>query len=337
VSGSFQVGRHSRFSIGQFENYQPLYFWSWLTLPTGPTDPIPVFDPGTMTISDAVQAASLGSLQPVGADAVAASNAEYYLSSDTDVGYTQGLTQRLTFSAGYAYHRADSPSGVRDYRLQSGSGVLSYALAKGLALRLGYAYTDAKYPTSNAVGSTEFRGSNINAGVDYSKPLSISRRTMLSFSTGTTAVSDGIQTHYDLIGNVNLTHEMGRSWKAGVGYNRGVSFIETFQAPVLADSATASIGGLLQRNIQFEVVAGGSRGDVGYVSANGYTSYYATTGLRFAFTRSLGLTVFYGVFRYSFENGVVLPPFTPRHSNRQTISFSMDFWKPLIQRNRSSS
>ena len=337
VSGSFQVGRHAAFSFGQFENYQPLYFWSWLTLPAGPIDPIPVFDPGTMTISDAVQAVSLGSLQPVAADAVAASNAEYYLASDTDVGYTQGLTQHLTFSASYAYRRSDSPSGVRDFRMQSGSGMLSYAMAKGLALRVGYSYTDTKFPKSSAVGVSDYTGSQINAGVDYSKPLSVSRRTMLSFSTGTSAVSDGVQTHYNIVGNVYLTHEMGRSWMAGVGYNRGVSFIETFQAPVLADSATASIIGLLQRNMQFEVVGGASRGDVGFVTANGYTSYYATTGVRFAFTRNVGLTVFYGVFRYSFENGVVLPPFTPRNSNRQTISFSMDFWKPLIQRNRRSS
>jgi hypothetical protein len=336
VSGSFQVGRHASLTAGQSETYQPLYFWAWLPLSIAPADPTPVFDPASMTINDAVQAASLGVQQPVAADAVAASSADYYLASNTDVAYNQGLTQRLSLNASYAYRRSDSQSGLRDFQAQSATGGLQYSLAKGLGLIFDYTYTDSQYPSATGT-NVGYRGSSINAGVNYDKALSFSRRTRLSFQTGTSAVNDGVQTHYNLIGNVYLTREIGRSWTAGAGYNRAVSYLETFRAPVLSDTASASITGLISRNTQFQALVGASRGDVGYGLANGYRSFYATTGVRFAFTRNVGVSVYYGYFKYDFENGVFLPVAMSRKSNRQTISFSVDFWKPLIQHNRSSS
>ena len=91
----------------------------------------------------------------------------------------------------------------------------------------------------------------------------------------------------------------------------------------------------MSRTTQFSANVGAARGDVGYGSANGYSSFFATSGIRFAFTRNVGLGVYYGYYRYRFENGIVLVPGVSRDSNRQSISFSIDFWKPLIQRNRS--
>jgi Protein of unknown function (DUF3575) len=336
VSASFQVAHHSRLNVSQSETYQPFYFWGFLPTGVAQVEAIPVFDPGTMTIADAVQAASLGLNQPAIADTVAGSNAEYYLDSSTYLGYSQGLTRNLTFDTSLSYTRSDSKSGTRDFKTQSATAGLSYALAKGLALVFAYSYSDSEYPVA-AGQFRSYQGHSINAGVNFNKALSFSRRTTLSFSTGTVAINDSVTTHYDIVGNVQLTHELGRSWSTGVGYYRSVSYVETFVAPVLTDSASGSLDGLISRAMQFQASVGLSRGNVGYGVASEFRSVYASTGLRYALTRNVALSTYYGYYHYDFDSGIVLPLGTPRNSNRQSISFSVEFWHPIIQRNRSKS
>src|SRR5262249_8641160 len=160
---------------------------------------LPQFDPGAMTVGDAVQAASLSQRPPIVADTTAASNVEYYLASETALSFTQGLTRNLTLGAGYGYRRSDSQSQARDFRSHSWSGPLSYAVAKGVAIHGGYGYNDTRYENPTG-GSTDYQGRTIDAGVSYSKALSFSRRTSMSFSTGTAGINDGVQTHYSLTG-----------------------------------------------------------------------------------------------------------------------------------------
>ena len=79
------------------------------------------------------------------------------------------------------------------------------------------------------------------------------------------------------------------------------------------------------------------RGNVGYTVNNTFDTYFASVGARFAITRKTGLSVYYGYYRYSFENGIVLPPGVSNFTNRQSVGFSFDTWLPLIQRNRSAN
>ena len=336
VGGSIQVARHSTFSLTQSETYQPFYLWSWLPTDVAPVEAMPAFDPGTMTITDAVQAASLSTRPPLAADAVSASSAEYYLASDTGVGYTQALAQHLNLELSYGYRRSDSKSGARDYSSQSGSGRLSYNVGKGVALVGGYGYSDTQYSAGNGQ-VVHYQGHLIDGGVNYNKALSFSRRTTLGFQTGLAGVQDGIQTHYSVVGNAQLTHELGRSWSTGLGYARSVSYVETFRAPVLTDSLSGGIGGLINRATQFHASTGVSRGNVGYTVNNTFDTYFASAGARFAISRKTGLSVYYGYYRYSFENGIVLPPGVSSFTNRQSVGFSFDTWLPLIQRNRSAN
>ncbi len=333
AGGSFQIGRHSTVSIHQSETYQPFYFWSAMPMSVTAVDPIPVFDPGTMTIADAVQAASLNLQQPIAADATVGSNAEYYLASETGVGFTQGLTRNLSLDLSYGYRRSDSKSGAQDFSMQSGGGRLGYILGKGLGLHAGYGYSQSVYQLT--VGESRYQGHNIDVGVDYSKALSISRRTTFGFTTGTSGFNDGTTTHYNLVGTAHLTHEMGRTWSAGLAYQRYVAYTETFRAPALTDDFTGSVGGLLSRKTQVQGGVGISRGDVGFTPANNYSSAFASGGARFAINRYSGVSVSYSYYHYLFADDIALAPGLLRHTNRQSISVSIDFWAPLIQHNRS--
>ncbi len=113
--------------------------------------------------------------------------------------------------------------------------------------------------------------------------------------------------------------------------------METFRAPTLTDTLSGGIGGLINRGTQFSASTGVSRGQVGYTVNNTFDTYFASAGARFALTRKAGLSVYYGYYRYSFENGIVLPPGVSNFTNRQSVGFSVDTWVPLIQRNRSAN
>ncbi len=336
VNASMQVGRHSSISFSQTETYQPFYFWSAFPGEIAPVDTTPVFDPGTMTIADAVQATALGIKPLIAADGVVGQEAEYYLDSDTSVGFTQGLSEHLSLTGGYNYRRSDSQSGIRDFESQGGSAHLGYSLGKGLSIGGGFGYSVNDYPRGDGLVD-RYESKTIDGGVNYNKALSFSRRTTLTFSTGMSGVSYGGEVHYGLLGNVQLVRELGRTWSTSVGYSRNVSFSETFRAPVLSDNLFGGIGGLLSRQWQFHASAGASRGDVGYGSANGFQSYVVSTGARYAFMRKAGLSVYYAYYRYSFENGIVLPPGISKFTNRQSFGFSVDTWVPLLQRNRSAN
>ena len=75
---------------------------------------------------------------------------------------------------------------------------------------------------------------SFDVGIDFHKALSLSRRTTLSFGTGTTAFADVNGTHIYATGNATLTRELGRTWFATAAYNRDVSFLSTFREPVLS-------------------------------------------------------------------------------------------------------
>ncbi|HKW01036.1 MAG TPA: hypothetical protein VJN96_14515 [Vicinamibacterales bacterium] len=337
VGLTVQTGRHSSLSLNQSETYQPFFFYTLLPVGVQPVPQEPTFDPANpSSVADASQATILNEGQPVAADAVAAQHADYYLASETDVSYSHELSQRLHMNLGYGYRRSDSQSGIQEFTSQSGAGTLSYSLAKGLSLRGGYTRFVADYPQAGGFVQ-RYTSNNIDAGLGYAKALSISRRTSLSFSTGTSAVSDTSQVHYALTGNVQLTREIGRTWSAGAGYNRGVSFIETFRAPVLADSFNAGIGGLLSRNLQVSSGVGVSRGRVGFTANNNYQSTFVSAGLRYAFSRHLALNGNYAYYRYTMDDSIVLAPGVARQQNRQSFGFSVETWLPLIQRNRSAN
>ena len=335
VGVSYQLGRHSIFSAGQSESYQPLFFYAFLPISVSAAQVSPVFDPGATTIADTAVPPINGN-QPAISDAIVAPTAEYYLASESDVGFTQGLTKDLSLGLAYIYRRSDSQSGQRDFTASNASARLNYIINKGLAAHAGYGYNDSYYAYTGTEPS-RYYGHTVDAGVDYSKRLSFSRRTTFAFSTGTAFINDGVQTHFAVTGNAQLTHEMGRSWVTGLSYVRAVSYVETFRAPALSDSLVAALDGSLSRNVQFGSAVGYTRGNVGFTANNYFNSTFATAGLQVGLTRNWALSVDYAYYRYLFASGVLLPAGMGPNSSRQSIRAAINFWQPLIERRRSAN
>jgi hypothetical protein len=312
VNGGFAISSRMSASVGAQVSHQPLYA---LLLPTLP---------GSFNQAP-------GEIAPLDPSLTARANNHLSFSTSAGLSYLVARHSTLTGSYGRSLSSASISGFSRSLSTQSASGNFNQALAKGLGLNLGYGFSDADYGGLRG----HVHSHSINAGLNYNKALSISRRTSLSFATGSMGVTDLGQIHWVVTGNVQLMREIGRTWSAGIGYARNVSFIEGFTGPVLSDSAFANYGGMINRKLQFTSGVGMSMGGVGFgLPNNGFRSYFGSAGLRVGLTQSVAFSLNYTYSRYTFESGVTLLPGLVSHSNRQSVMVSLNLWEPLFHRAR---
>jgi hypothetical protein len=269
-------------------------------------------------------------------DADFVSSGEYLVAYGAGLSYQRQVSRRTTFSSNYQYRARQSSRQSRQFERHGVGGRLSYAAARGLNLRAGYGYSEARYVTSGVTRRRHL----IDAGADYNRALSISRRTTLSFGTGTTATtrpeSDIDRTRFRLTGNVGLNHEIGRTWNAAIAYSRAVRLDENWPEPVFSDGVTARLGGLISRRVSFQSSARASTGRVGFGERSGFNSYRGAASLNFALSRYAGLGVAYSYYYHRFQEAVTLLPGLPAGIDRHSVRAYVNVWAPLFHRSRRS-
>lgn len=260
-----------------------------------------------------------------------------YLSFLTTAGVSREFSKRTTFSASYHLDRSDTAYGTEPFTSQGASAGFRFSLTRGLGLRAGYGYQQAEY----TLGAEPFRYHNIDLGVDYSKALSFSRRTKLSFSTGSSAINDGSNTRFRAIGGAQLNHEIGRTWDATISYDRSFEFVSTLLQPILYDALTAGVGGLVNRRVRVQTSAQASIGSIGIGDStavdNDFDMYQGNATLSFALSRFLDLGATYSIYRYRFGADAVLPPNVERNVDRQSVSVYLSVWAPVYSRTRRTN
>jgi hypothetical protein len=261
---------------------------------------------------------------------------EDHLNVAGGVALTHALTRRLSLALNYGDSNVTSPSHEFDLSVRSYGGGLSYLLAKGVSARLSYSESTGRF----GVGQTPTTSRGLSGGLDLNRSLSITRRTVLTFSSGLSAFSNPAivngHAQYFLSVQASLAREIGRTWTATVGYNRSASFVETFVQPVFSDVVTAGIGGRLSRRLQVQSSIGESSGNVGLVgsAANQFRTYFASAGLRLDASRTLSVGLDYAYYQYRFASGVQLPPGFGPESDRQSVRVYVSLWAPLMSRGR---
>ena len=102
----------------------------------------------------------------------------------TGVGIDYTLNDRSTAEGYYSLQTSSYASSEFDY-ISQGAGVRYHrGLTRNASLRLGYGFGGARYPNATTSALDRRGVHNIDAGVDYGRALSISRRTHFSFTTG---------------------------------------------------------------------------------------------------------------------------------------------------------
>lgn len=266
-----------------------------------------------------------------------AGSAESYMITTANVGLSHSLSRASSVSFGYTHGRSapTESRGEQSYRgVQAG---YDHELARGLSLRLGYARSVGQYPQATD-GERTVQNQTIDAGVDFTRTLSFSRRTSLAFSTGSAIISDSGATRYDVVGSASLNHEIGRTWTADLSYTRQVDFLAVVREPAFSDSLSATLEGLIARRLSARASAGASRGTIGLSDiTNRYRATQASAGIQVALARSVGLQLDYIYYRYRFDSGAFLPAALGTRLARHAVQASVSLWAPLFHRTRSAN
>jgi hypothetical protein len=305
AAGRLQLMDKPGLAVRQSVNYQPFTFLAGLT---------------TVGISPDI----IEPLTPPEPDFVPVST--HYVNAQSGIDLDTRLSRRLSFNSSYVYRVARRSS--RQTWRQSGATGFTVDLSRNLGLRLGYRYTEAHY--TNRI----FRSHRPDIGLDFRRALSLTRRTSFTFGVGAEATVVSEHTRYRAAGHVDVTHEIGRTWTASGGYQRGTYYIDTLDEPVFGDSASAAVSGLLTRRIQFQAVASAALGNAGFGVQRQYDSYRGSVSLSTALNRFTNIGVDYAYYKYVFDPSIPLDPGVPRDVNRQSIRAHVSFWAPLLNKTR---
>jgi hypothetical protein len=267
---------------------------------------------------------------PVTSDFGFAAVAERNVIASGSLGLTSNFTARSSFVVSvdrYEAHLLDSPE--NDLSSWGGHVGVRHHLTRALGLHLDYGQQQVHYATPDA---PTYTNASIDAGVDYGQTFTFARRTSFSFTTSTSAVRYLDQTHYRLNGSAQLSRGFRRSWSAHTGYSRDTEFRIGFRAPLLTDSITAGVGGLLSLRTKWSTAGGYTRGAIGF-AGSGFNVYSASTRLDVALNRTLGLYGQYSYYRYEIPPGSSDINLLSKLS-RQIATVGLSVWVPIINDTR---
>jgi hypothetical protein len=268
------------------------------------------------------------------------------LRTATTLSLSQQLGRRTTVGLGYNLRTRSiledqsdeeaADSRFRDYRTQAGSLGINHKrpLTKNAELELGYGIRISDRRSGTGEPRTMH---DITAGVNYSRALSFSRRTSLSFGSGSAiAVSDRIDQESDsrtrarLIGHVTLTHEIGRTWNAQVSYSRGFRARDGFDDLYFTDGVRAAIGGLFTQRWSFGASAHSAISSLERSGQNSHRGTAATAQTNYALTSYLALFANYIYYHYRYDEGIPLDGRFPRQLDRQGVKIGLMTSIPLF-------
>jgi hypothetical protein len=224
---------------------------------------------------------------------------------------TSILSRRSSFTASYSLTRIFFVTEHEQQIWQQAAGRFMHQFGKGFAMHLGYTYRVAQMDRN--VAEPVVRAHDLDAGVDYSRALSFSRRTTLGISSGSTLAA--INSHdadagYRLVvtGNARIQHEIGRTWTATVGARRGIDFEAGFHDPFLTNTASVGFGGSPAGRIRLTAFGYFSGGRIG-LQADAPTYTAANLNARVTLSLTRRLTTFGEYFRdrYDLEHAPAVP------------------------------
>jgi hypothetical protein len=162
----------------------------------------------------------------------------------TMAGFSHPWGRRAEVQLRYGFDESRVGSRV-DRRVVTFGGGIRRGLTRSLDLRLGHTMRLVRSEQQSLTPS--LTAHDLDLGVDFHRALSFSRRTSVTFSTGSAVVTTEGLTQYMMTGAAGLQHRIGRTWTAAAGFDRRLNLIEGIPQPVVANGFTTTVGGLLGR------------------------------------------------------------------------------------------
>jgi hypothetical protein len=237
------------------------------------------------------------------------------------------LGTRSSFSVDAGYTKRQSNLVNFDMEVRETGVRFNHQFARDASLDLGYSYVEGMHDVGLATTAH-----NLNIGIDYRRPLSRTRKTFLSFNTGSTiAESEVSGRRVQAVGSASLVHHMKRTWTGIVEYRRRLQYIDGFDRPLFGDGVTTGVNGLITRRMELIARASYNTGTVG-ISARAprFESYSGSVRVRQALSRKLAGYVEGLFYHYSFDEDAPRPPGLPRTFNRVGLRCGLSLWVPLL-------
>jgi hypothetical protein len=314
--------RRTQVAVNQTVSYSPAYF-------TGIFPMLGDSEPGAVTALGADYAVS---------DLKA-------LTYDTTASVSHGLTRdgTLSFTSTVQHTDFSQASSYKDLNTYGIGGRYLQRISRYAQLRFGYTYRHGQYGFTSS--QTDAALHDLDVGVDYNRPLSSSRRTHIDFGTGSAIVNtpfEGGNTtsgqfderkQYRLVGRLGLTHDIGRTWRARVAYNRSFGLVQGFPEPVFSDGVTVSATGFVNRRVEIMTFAAYSTGEIGQVTlgGRGLDAYSGTARIQYGITRLLAVSGEGFYYRYEIGPGVNLPTGVLPFRDRSGVRGGLTLWLPFVR------
>jgi len=251
------------------------------------------------------------------------------------------FSQRSSFVAAGDFQYIDRQQDSRLWQDVSGHrlrGEYSRSVRRNTAITGQYRYRSEAFDYTNHLRTTEH---GLDFGVNYSKPLSATRRAAVRFSVGVSAAdvpqsSDGpnvIRRQYLGTVSADMEYQFQRTWRARANYRRGIEYVVDIPEPVFADSLGLGLEGFVAKRIDVALSGGYSIGDsILTGSALAYDTYMGSARVRYALNRLVATYVEYLYYFYDFAEGtpflVGVPPGLERHGVR--VGFTL--WMPALRK-----
>ena len=216
-----------------------------------------------------------------------------------------------------------------DFVTQGGGFKFLRRMTRYASLRLGYTYRQSDY----AVGTDRnLKSHDIDVGVDYARSLSLSRRAVLAFGTGSSVIQTADRTYAQVNGQVQLNVALSRKWDYGLAYNRGLSYVNGFPEPVFADSLSTRLQGTLTRRLSVAASAAFSTGQQAVVAdQDRFSTYTASAMTQFALSRFVAAQAEYYYYYYDFGRVALSPLGVVSKLGRHGVRGGLSFWFPILR------
>ncbi len=266
----------------------------------------------------------IGTEPSPGTDAAVRTDASTTLTGGTSV--TRQVGRRGLLSAGYDGRITTYGSGMPGPRSQQAGLTYTREFAKGLAFRVGDGIRVLE------AGNTEpIVAQDIALGIDVNRSLVASKRTTVTFTTGSSIASNETGRQFIFTGSGTLTHRIGRSWETAVTFDRGLQVTDLLPKPFVGNSTGLTLGGFLGRRTSMRLRGTYAFGDLDVNgSSSRYVSYLGEARVAVALGRHFQLYGEHLYYQHRFPFGVPLPPGVRFRNVQHGTRFGLDIWAPLM-------
>ena len=223
-----------------------------------------------------------------------------------------------------------------DFTMNGARGGWRRQLTRDLALKLEYG---REHYDMRAGEESDRLFETIDAGIDFTRGLSLTRNTTFQIRTQTAIVRQPpYGRFYRLNGGASVDHLFRRTWRVTVRADRQTNFVAGFVEPLNGDTVGMQLAGLLSRRTELVLQADGGRGQFGFVDVarGGFTMGTAIAQINYALTRHLGLFAQHGFLYYEWP--AAASPVAPGDKQaRQFLTVGITTWIPIHLRERSPS